>query len=87
MAQEKDGNSERRYFKITGYKKCGKNLNMTELQVETVVVQSLGRVQLFVTPWPAACQASLSLTVSWSLPKFISIESMMLSNHLNHLNL
>ena len=28
MAQEKDGNSERRYFKITGYKKCGKNLKI-----------------------------------------------------------
>ena len=45
MAQEKDGNSQRRYFKITGYKKCGKNLNMTELQVETVVVWSLRLVR------------------------------------------
>ena len=73
MAQEKDGNSERRYFKITGYKKCGKNLNMTELQVETVVVQSLGRVQLFVTPWPAACQASLSFSISLNLLKLTSL--------------
>ena len=35
-----------------------------------------------MTPWTAACQASLSLTISWSLPKFMSIESMMSSNHL-----
>ena len=46
------------------------------------VVQSLSRVQLFVTFWTAACQASLSLTISQSLPKFMPIESMMLSNHL-----
>ena len=35
-----------------------------------------------VTPWTAAHQASLSFTVSWSLLKFMSIESVMLSNHL-----
>ena len=35
-----------------------------------------------VTPWTAACQASLSFTISWSLLKLISIESMMTSNHL-----
>ena len=34
------------------------------------------------TPWTAACQVSLSLTVSWSLPKFMSIELVMLSKHL-----
>ena len=45
-------------------------------------VQSLSRVWLFVTPWTAACQASLSITNSWSLPKLMSIESVMLSNHL-----
>ena len=39
-------------------------------------------VQLFVTPWTAARQASLSITNSWSLLKFISIESVMPSNHL-----
>ena len=81
MAQDKDGNSQKRYFKIIGYKKCEKNLNMAELQVETVV-QSLSRVQLFVTPWPAARQASLSFTISQSLPKFMSIESVMLSIHM-----
>ena len=34
------------------------------------------------TPWSAAYQASLSLTITQSLPKFMSIESVMLSNHL-----
>ena len=47
-----------------------------------VVVQLLSRVQLFVTPWTVALQASLSFTVSWSLVKLISIQSVMLSNHL-----
>ena len=45
-------------------------------------VQSLSRVRLFVTPWTAAHQASLSITSSWSLLKFMSIESVMPSNHL-----
>ena len=45
-------------------------------------VQSLSCVQLFVTPWTAACQASLSITNSWSLLKLMSIESVMPSNHL-----
>ena len=45
-------------------------------------VQSLSPVRLFVTPWTAAHQASLSITSSWSLFKLISIESVMLSNNL-----
>ena len=45
-------------------------------------VQSLSCVQLFVTLWTAARQASLSITNSWSLPKLMSIESVMPSNHL-----
>ena len=45
-------------------------------------VQSLSHVRLFVTPWTGACQASLSITDSWSLLKLMSIKSMMLSNHL-----
>ena len=44
-------------------------------------VRSLSHVQLFVTPWTAAHQASLSFTISQSLLKFIFIELMMLSNH------
>ena len=47
-----------------------------------VVVQSLSRVQLFVTPWIAAYQASLSFTNSQSLLKLMSIELVMASNHL-----
>ena len=45
-------------------------------------VQSLSHLQLFVTPWTAAHQASLSITNSQSLPKLMSIESVMPSNHL-----
>ena len=45
-------------------------------------VQLLHHVLLFVTPWTAACQASLSITNSQSPPKPMSIESMMPSNHL-----
>ena len=45
-------------------------------------VQSLSCVWLFVTPWTAACQASLSITNSRSLLKFMSIKSVMPSNHL-----
>ena len=45
-------------------------------------VQSLSRVQLFVTPWTAAHQASLAITNSQSLLKLMSIESVMPSNHL-----
>ena len=45
-------------------------------------VQSLHHVRLFVTSWTAICQASLSITNSWSLLKLMSIESVMPSNHL-----
>ena len=45
-------------------------------------VQSLSHVQLFVTPWTAAHQASLSITNSQSLLKLMSIELVMPSNHL-----
>ena len=47
-----------------------------------VVVQLLSCVQLFVTPWTAARQASLSFTTSWSLLKLMFIESVMVFNHL-----
>ena len=46
------------------------------------VLQSLSCVQLLVTPWTAACQASLSFSISQSLLKLMSIKSMMPSNHL-----
>ena len=49
---------------------------------QNIVIQSLSCVKLFGTPWMAACQASLSFTISQSLLKFMSIELVMLSNHL-----
>ena len=47
-----------------------------------IVVQLLSRAPFLVTPWTAARQVSLSSTVSWSFLRFMSIESVMLSNHL-----
>ena len=47
-----------------------------------VCVQLPSRVWLFATPWTVACQASLSLTISQSLPKFMSIKLVIPSNHL-----
>ena len=52
------------------------------MQYEHHTVQSLSRVQLFATPWTAACQASLSITNSMSLLKLMSIKLVMPSNHL-----
>ena len=49
-------------------------------------VQSFSHVQLFVTPWTVVQQVSLSMTNSWSLLKFRSIEFVMPSNHLIHCN-
>ena len=48
-------------------------------EVTVVAVQFLSHVRSFVGPWSTACQAHLSFTISWSLLKLISIESMMLS--------
>ena len=50
--------------------------------LEIFVVQLLSHVQFFVTPWSTACQASLSFTVSRSLLKLMSIESVMPSSYL-----
>ena len=52
------------------------------ISAEIAVAQSLSRVQLFATPCTTACQASLSFTISQSLLKLMSIESVMPSNHL-----
>ena len=54
----------------------------THVQFVYSSVQSLSHVRLFVTPWTAARWASLSSTNPWSLPKLMSIESVMPSNHL-----
>ena len=59
--------------------KCTEKLSF---QHHFVVVQSLSCVQLFATPWTAACQASWYFTISWNLLRFTSIELIMLSNQL-----
>ena len=56
------------------------NSNCTP-SVQFSSVQMCNRVWLLVTPWTAAHQASLSITNSWNLPKLMSIESVMPSNH------
>ena len=55
---------------------------LPRLSIQFSSVQSLSRVRLFATPSTAAHQASLSITNSRSLPKFMSIDSVMPSNHL-----
>ena len=58
------------------------SLDKSPVELLDCSVQSLSRVRLFVTPWTAARQASLSITNSRSLLKFMSIESVMPSSHL-----
>ena len=58
-----------------------KNAQITT-QLHSSLLSHFSRVQLFVTPWMAACQASLSFTISRSLLRFMCIESVMPSNHL-----
>ena len=60
------------------------SLRKKQQMIKTVYqsVQSLSHIQLCVTTWTAACQASLSITNSGSLLKLMSIESVMPSNHL-----
>ena len=55
---------------------------MGEIYSSPDIVQLLSPVQLFMTPWTAACQASLSFTNSWSLLKLKFIESVIPPNHL-----
>ena len=52
------------------------------MSVQLSSIQLFRHVRLFATPWPAACQASLSIANSQSLLKLMSIESVMPSNHL-----
>ena len=71
--------------RLLDYVEEGKDGMIWENSIETclfISVQLLSHVWLFVTPWTAACQASLSITNSWSLPKLMSVESVMPSNHL-----
>ena len=64
------------------FSKCGGDLAATILPWELVIFQPLSPVWLFVTPWTAAYQASLSFTISQSSLKLMFIESVMSSNHL-----
>ena len=63
-----------------------KRNRITDVEIKVIVqfssVQSLSRVRLFETPWTAACQASLSITSSWSSLKLTFIKSVMPANHL-----
>ena len=61
---------------------CFQALPRGNVSPSKLSAQSLSHVQLFATPWTAACQASLSITNSQSLLKLMSIESVMPSNHL-----
>ena len=58
------------------------SLKVLAMCLPFVAVQPLSCVLLFVTPWTAACQASLFFTISWSLLKLMSIESVKPTNHL-----
>ena len=54
----------------------------TVIQIQNLQALVVVHVRLFVTPWTATSQASLSFTISWSLLKLMSIESVMPSSHL-----
>ena len=64
-------------IKVSALSTLGKSLASKAL----LVVQSLSCVRPLASPWTAAWQAPLSVTVSWSLLRFMSIESVMVSNH------
>ena len=72
-------------YVVTADSKCRRN-NIIIMSLFIISqfssVQSLSHVQLFATPWTAACQASLSIINSQSLLKLISIKLVMPSNHL-----
>ena len=65
-------------------KVIGEDVQMKFSRLRTSSVQSLSHVQLFMTPWTAAHQASLSITNSPSLLRFMSIESVMPSIQPSH---
>ena len=69
-------------LEISAYILIKMYLVLVILSVQFSSVQSLNHVRLFATPWTAARQASLSITNFRSLPKLMSFESMMPSNHL-----
>ena len=62
--------------------KCQIIISRKHIHLSHKLIKLLSRVRLFATPWPAACQVSLSITNSRSLPKLMSNELVMPSNHL-----
>ena len=70
------------FLRKTLPKTCFYCRNTIDWVVSCFPVQLLSCIRLFATPWTAAHQASLSITNSQSLPKSMSIESVMPSNHL-----
>ena len=68
------------FFKPGAVDYTTKQFSLNSVQFSSV--QSLSHVRLFVTPWTAAQQASLSITNSWNLLKLMSIKSVMPSSHL-----
>ena len=85
----KDGHGAFNMTPLTRTAKCHLMASLLAIITEGIVdlssissVQSLSNVRLFVTPWTAAHQASLSITNSQSLLKLMSIELVMPSNHL-----
>ena len=71
--------SQTKEARKTTIPQCLKQNHITE---SISLVQSFSHVRLFVTPWTAACQASLFINTSQNLLKLMSIESVMPSNHL-----
>ena len=79
------GSSQPRYgtlYLLISPALASKFLTREALSVQLSSIQSLSSVQRFVTPWTAACQASLSIINTWSPPKPMSIKSVMISSHL-----
>ena len=70
------------YVRASNHHTVSSQLTRVICQLHLSSVQSLSRVPLFVTPWTAARQASLSITNSWSLLKLRSVELVMPSSHL-----
>ena len=61
---------------------CNQITLLTWFQLSSVIYQAFSPVQLFVKPWNAACQASLSITNFWSFLNLMSIKSVMRYQHL-----
>ena len=79
---EEPGRLQSMGFQRVGHNRVTNTFTSLHFIYLSVQFSRSSHVRLFVTPWTAACQASLSLTNSWSLLKLMSIELVMPSNHL-----